>query len=67
MEKSIYVENDNIKEMARIFYENYEEDVLAFNAAVESFLADIDPEWTDEEKALAVHDMIRESTAAMTG
>ena len=26
MEKSIYVENDNIKEMARIFYENYEED-----------------------------------------
>ncbi len=57
-----YIRTENGKSVLMLqmdsAYENYEEDVLAFNAAVESFLADIDPEWTDEEKALAVHDKL---------
>lgn len=39
-------------------YENFEQDVRAFNAAVESFLSGIDQFASDEEKALQVHDKL---------
>ena len=41
-------------------YENFEEDVKAFNKSVEDFMADIDPNGTDEEIALEVHDKLIE-------
>lgn len=39
-------------------YPNFEKDVKAFNAAVESFLADIDETADEEEIALQIHDKL---------
>lgn len=39
-------------------YKNYEKEMTAFNSAVDEFLADIDMNATDSEKALAIHDKL---------
>ena len=41
-------------------YTTFEEDVTAFNAAVEEFLSDIDPDADEAAKALQVHDKLIE-------
>lgn len=39
-------------------YDNYESEMTAFKAAADALLADIDPNWSDPAKALAIHNRL---------